>query len=130
MKKVLSIFCLIFVFASTSNLFASGTQPTEPVKKAKGLQKELKLSDSQTTKVADIFKESAEKYDKIKAKEHGNTQKMLPAIGTLRSETITKINALLTPEQKLKYDKLLKGPNKSNSYGSWGDGWSATPSAN
>lgn len=127
MKRALTILCLFFAFALTTQVFASGTELPDPVKKAKGLQKELKLTDAQTTKIVQIYKESAAKYDKLSATEHGNTQKMLPAIGTLRTETINKIKALLTADQKVKYDKLLKEPNKSTSYATWGDGWTPAP---
>ena len=120
--KNLLLACCLFI-GVTSTAFAQKTT-TDPVEKAKGLQKELKLSDNQTTKVAGIYKESAQKFEKIKADEHGNTDKMMKSITPLREATIKKIKAVLTPGQAVKYDKLIK-ENKAGSSNGWGDGWSA-----
>jgi protein CpxP len=126
MKKLIMMCCLL-VGISTAG-FSLGISPgtPDPVLKAKGLQKELKLTDKQTDKVAAIYKESADKYEKIKAEEHGNSDKMLPKIAPLRTATIKKIKAVLTPSQSVKYDKLIKEPNKSATYGGWSDGWSSS----
>jgi len=121
MKNLLLACC--FFIGITSAAFAQKTT-TDPVEKAKGLQKQLKLSDKQTTKVAGIYKESAEKFEKIKADEHGNTDKMMKSITPLREATIKKIKGVLTPGQAVKYDKLVKD-NKGGSSNGWGDGWSA-----
>ena len=71
--------------------------------------------------------ESAEKFEKIKAKENGNTDKMVVAIRPLREATVKKIKAVLTPAQAVKYDKLVKDTKGAGGNG-WSDGWSATAS--
>jgi len=121
MKKLLFLCCL---FVGLATVKAQST--TDPAEKAKGLQKQLKLSDVQTTKVAAIYKESSEKFEKIKVAEKGNTNKMTAAIAPLRSATIKKIKAVLTPKQSVEYDKLLKDPK--NVGGGWSDGWSPASS--
>jgi periplasmic protein CpxP/Spy len=125
MKKILLICCLFIGLTATG--YAQTNHPAigNPEEKAKGLQKELKLTDGQTTKVAAIYKESANKFEKIKAKEHGNTDKMVVAIRPLREATIKKIKGVLTPEQAIKYDKLVKDTKGTGGNG-WSDGWSAT----
>jgi protein CpxP len=129
MKRIIMIGCLVTglitaVFAQTHLKVTS-----DPVEKAKELQKQLKLSDEQTSKVSVIYQESAQKFDKIKKEEHGNTNKMMVAIGPLRTATIKKIKAVLTPKQVVKYDKLIK-ESKSASGNGWNDGWSATAEEN
>ncbi|MDB5025259.1 MAG: hypothetical protein JWP78_3014 [Mucilaginibacter sp.] len=129
MKRILSI-CFLFtglVSASYAQINRPGI--TDPVEKAKSLQKELKLTDSQTAKIAAIYKESAEKFDKIKARDHGDTNKMLVAIRPLRAATIKKIKNVLAPAQAVKYDKLIKD-NKGGNGNGWSDGWSATAEGN
>jgi protein CpxP len=121
MKKFLLICCLFIGITTVSHAQKVTTNPEE---KAKGLQKQLKLTDDQCTKVAAIYKESAEKFDKIKAEEHGNTNKMTEAIRPLRTATIKKIKAVLTPVQAVKYDKLIKDTRGTGGNG-WSDGWSA-----
>src|ERR1700748_562719 len=114
MKNLLLACCF---FIGITSAFAQKTT-TDPVEKAKGLQQQLKLSDRQTTKVAAIYKESSEKFEKIKADEHGNTDKMMKSITPLREATIKKIKTVLTPNQAVKYGKLVKD-NKGGSSNGW-----------
>ncbi|TWI94831.1 hypothetical protein JN11_04613 [Mucilaginibacter frigoritolerans] len=123
MKRVLLICCLFI--GVTIACHAQTSSANNPVEKAKGLQKQLKLSDGQTSKVAAIYKESAEKFDKIKTQDHGNTDKMLADVGPLRTATIKKIKAILTPTQAIKYDKLVTDSKNSTLNGGWSDGWSS-----
>ena len=123
MKKILLICCL-FIGLTSATFAQAHLTGANPEEKAKGLQKELKLSDAQTAKIAGIYKESAEKFEKIKANEHGNTNKMTEAVRPLRTATVKKIKGVLTPGQAVKYDKLINDP-KSKSSG-WSDGWSAS----
>ncbi|HTK18984.1 MAG TPA: hypothetical protein VL442_05715 [Mucilaginibacter sp.] len=123
MKKILLICCLVIGITAAR---AQGTHSSvgTPEEKAKGLQKELKLTDKQTEKIQAIYKESSEKFEKIKKEEHGNTDKMVVAVRPLREATIKKIKAVLTPVQAAKYDKMVKD-TKGGGNG-WSDGWSAT----
>ena len=124
MKKILLVCTLLLGITIASFAQASHAVITDPVEKAKGLQKELKLTDVQTTKIAAVYKESSEKFEKIKAQEKGNTDKMLVAIRPLRTATIKKIKGILTPDQAVKYDRLIKD-NKGGGGNGWSDGWSA-----
>ena len=130
MKTIIIMFCLFTGIVTTGNSFGIAQKVPDPVLKAKGLQKELGLTDTQTDKIAAIYKESEAKYEKIKTAENGNSDKMLPKITPLRAATIKKIKAVLTPAQAIKYDKLIKEPNKSSTYGGWSDGWSSTSGNN
>ena len=124
MKKLLLICCL-FIGLTTASRAQAPKAATDPVEKAKGLQKQLNLSDKQTEKVSAIYKESVEKFDKIKAKENGNTNKMLADVAPLRVATIKKIKGVLTPAQAVKYDKLVKESKSSSLNGGWSDGWTS-----
>ena len=124
MRKILSVYCLL-IGLTTASYAQQGTKNiTDPVEKAKGLQKQLKLTDHQTTTIAAIYKESAEKFDKIRTQEKGDNNKMLVAIRPLRAQTIKKIKAVLTPAQSAKYDRLLRSNTAPGGSG-WGDGWSS-----
>ena len=124
MKKLLLI-CGLFIGMTTALIAQPKKVVTDPVEKAKGLQKELNLSTKQTEKVTGIYKESVEKFDKIKAKEHGNTNKMLEEVRPLRVATIKKIKSVLTPGQAIKYEKLVKDSQSQGLNGGWSDGWSS-----
>jgi protein CpxP len=123
MKKLLLICCL-FIGITTASHAQAPKAGTDPIEKAKGLQKQLNLSARQTEKVSAIYKESVEKFDKIKVKEHANTNKILADVAPLRVSTIKKIKRLLTPGQAIKYDKLVKELKKSSLNSGWGEGWS------
>jgi periplasmic protein CpxP/Spy len=123
MKKVLIICCLFIGLTAAAQVKSTN----DPAEKAKGLQKELKLSDGQTDKIAAIYKESAQKFAKLKAKDNGDTNKIATDVAPLREATIKKIKAVLTPKQSVKYDKLVKQSDKAAGSG-WSDGWSPTTS--
>jgi periplasmic protein CpxP/Spy len=125
MKRILLICCLFIGFTAAAQVKST----TDPTDKAKGLQKQLKLTDAQTLKVASIYKESSEKFAKIKAADNGNTNKIAVDVAPLRTATIKKIKALLTPKQATKYDKLVKETTTSAGSG-WSDGWSPASSLN
>ncbi|MFD0765997.1 hypothetical protein ACFQZI_14130 [Mucilaginibacter lutimaris] len=119
------IICMFFGLAVAANA-QTRISTSDPVEKAKELQGKLKLTDKQTAKIAAIYQESAQKFEKIKTEQNGNNDKMLVAIRPLRATTIQKIKAVLTPAQKVRYDKLVKGSGKAST--GWSDGWSATAS--
>ncbi|MFB9840742.1 hypothetical protein [Mucilaginibacter ginsenosidivorans] len=122
MKRILLICCLFIGISTAARAQVKST--TDPIEKAKGLQKELKLTDEQTAKVAAIYKESAEKFEKIKVAKKGNTNKMMADIAPLRAATIKKIKTVLTPKQAVKYEKMVNDTHKTGGSG-WSDGWSA-----
>lgn len=122
MKKLL-LLCFLFLGITTvSN--AQMHAASKPEEKAMELQKKLKLSDKQCKKIAAIYTASSEKFDKIKAENKGDNNKMLVAIEPLRTSTIKQIKGVLTPTQSVKYDALVKGAKDSGGNG-WSDGWSA-----
>ena len=121
MKKLLVVCCLAFGIVTVN--FAQ-TKVSEPEQKAKGLQKELKLTDDQTSKIVAIYKESAKKFDDIKKKDNGETNEMLIDVKPLRAATVKKIKEVLTAQQSAKYDELLKQGKSSSLNGGWSDGWS------
>ncbi|HEY9194864.1 MAG TPA: hypothetical protein VIM77_01320 [Mucilaginibacter sp.] len=123
MRKLLLLCCMFIGLAAAVN---AQTKPgAKPVEKSKELQKALKLTDKQTEKIAAIYQESSDKFEKIKAADKGDNTKMMVDIKPLRATTISKIKAVLTKQQAVKYDKLLKGAKATGGSG-WGDGWSAT----
>jgi protein CpxP len=130
MKKILLICCLFIGIAAAGYAQAGHPTVSDPEKKAKALQLQLKLTADQTQKVTVIYQESAHKYEKIKVEEHGNTNKMLTAIVPLRTATIKKIKAVLTADQAVKYDALVKQTKNSSLNSGWSDGWSSTALAN
>lgn len=123
MKKLLLVCCMLIGLTTAS--FAQKMAATKPEEKAMELQKKLKLTDPQCKKIAAIYQESSEKFDKIKEANKGDNAKMVVAIEPLRTATIKKIKGVLTPKQAVKYDALVKGSKNAGGNG-WSDGWSAS----
>jgi Spy/CpxP family protein refolding chaperone len=121
MKKIGQLCCLFIGLTTVS--YAQTAHPTiNPVEKAKGMQKQLTLTNDQTTKVSAIYKESAESFEKIKVAEHGNSDKMTKSTLSLRAATIKKIKGVLTPTQAAKFDVMVK-KTKKGGVNDWGEGW-------
>jgi len=125
MKRVLLICCLLTAFATAGYSQTSNSATADPAAKARLLQKDLKLTDYQTGYITAVYQESAEKFDKIKKEENGNTNKMLVAVRPLRTATIKKIESILTAAEVTQFDKLVQ-ENKGGTSNGWSDGWSST----
>ncbi|NCD69713.1 hypothetical protein [Mucilaginibacter agri] len=130
MKRLMLICCFAALLVTAANAQTKHAVSPDPLNKAKDLQKELKLTDSQTLKIASIYDDSSKQFEKIKVAENGNTNKMMADIKPLRVSTINKIKAVLTPSQATKYDTMVKTSKDSNGGNGWSDGWSSTESAN
>ena len=112
MKKIWLICCLLIGVTAVN--YAQGTyRTTDTTDKAKGLQKQLKLTDEQTAKIAAIYQSSAQQCERIIKAERGSSAKMGKSIRPLRAGTIKKIEGVLTPDQAAKYDVLIKHTKKS-----------------
>src|SRR5579872_2022125 len=109
MKKILLTFVLLagIVVAGLAQK-ATGTAKSDAAEKAKRLQKLLNLNDDQTARVSAIYEEAYAKFDVIKVKERGNTDRMLAVSRPLIKETNIKIKNVLQPRQAVEYDKLVQ----------------------
>ena len=114
MKKIMLI-CLFLVGVSA----ASFAQRLSPAAKAKELQKELKLTNAQTSKISAIFSSSSLKLDSIKTASKGNNEAVEKAVPALRMATDAKVKKVLTASQAKNYDKVMKAKMSQNSNG-WG----------
>jgi len=100
-------------------LLVVATASADPGAKAKALAKEISLTDTETEKVAAIYQESVDRYQKLEQSAHGTP----PAkqLNELRSATIDKIKGVLTTVELPRFTKLVKGKHGT----SWAEGWSA-----
>jgi len=123
MKKFFLTICLMIGIFSIVNAQAKKIAST-PREKAKELQEKLHLNNQQTDKIAAVYEESAHKFEKIKATEHGDNNKMAIKLAPIRRETISKIKAVLTRPQAAEFEKMIK---QSAGMGEgWSSGWSAS----
>jgi periplasmic protein CpxP/Spy len=120
MKKILLMLVMLTGVVTAGNAQKIvDSQKSEATEKAKILQKLLKLNDGQTAKISAIYQEAYAKFNEIKIRERGNTNKILEAARPLIAGTHAKIKGVLQREQAIDYDKLVK----KNSIGDNNSGW-------
>ena len=104
MKKTFLICCL-FVGITAASYAQGGRMRMSPEDQTKQLATNLKLTDDQSAKVLAIYQAQGKKMDSLRTAANGDFQSMRPAMQAMREETNTKVNALLTDEQKAAYKK-------------------------
>ena len=92
----------------------SGKAPKSPEEVRRGIiefwKTHLKLTDDQVIKVGLIMDETRARMDEV----HRGT---IPAQQEIRREQMEKMRAMLTPEQKVEYDRLQKEREDRNKKG-------------
>jgi Spy/CpxP family protein refolding chaperone len=74
----------------------------------KRLSKGLKLTAEQQNQIKPMLKEEYAKLKEIRQDENLSPKQIKEKVELLRTETVTKIQTVLTPEQKEKYDLVSK----------------------
>jgi periplasmic protein CpxP/Spy len=69
------------------------------------LKKDLALSEDQTKKIADIFTQVDQKYEGDRERRQAEREQRMKS---MREEVDTQINAVLSPEQKIKFVEFQK----------------------
>ncbi len=105
MKKMLLMCGLLIGISAASFAQGGGRMRMNPADQAKNLQTALKLTDDQTAKVQAIFQAQSAKMDSVRTAANGDRDAMRQAMTSMRSETNTKVNAVLTPDQQTAYKK-------------------------
>lgn len=85
------------------------------------LTSQLSLTDEQKPKVLAILEDSSKKMTDLRSS-GGDPQEMRPKMTAIRQEQQDKIKALLTDEQKTKYDAMLQAQQNRRSGGGGGGG--------
>lgn len=121
MKKIALVAIMFFALLSAG--YAQEKLPANASReKAEELKSKLGLTHTQTVRVQGIYQESINKFERIKAKDHGDNSKMSIDLAPVRRETIEKIRSVLTRNQAIKFDHMIK---ESSSAGEgWSGGWS------
>lgn len=86
-----------------------GRMGMNPEARVKQLDEKLKLSDDQKTKLTAIFTDQVEAQKKMReeAQGGGDRQAMMEKMQKMRAELETKVNGVLTDDQKKTYKAML-----------------------
>lgn len=113
MKTLLLLFYFLILFTTVGLSQTNSSTAKDLVDKAKGLQKQLGLTNIQANRLTVIFKQASDKFAKVESAVHGDITELTIKTDPLRKETINKIRAVLTAEQVIKFEKLLVNLNNS-----------------
>jgi protein CpxP len=80
--------------------------PGGPERRVEMLQKRLSLSDDQTAQVKEIFDGQRAKMEALNSNTSLTPQDHRAQMKAIREDGDAKIHAILTPEQKTKYDEM------------------------
>ena len=98
---------VLLVALSTTTSMSQGMMRMTPEERAKGLKDSLSLTDKQTEQVVKIFKEMGSRRQAV-MDSLDDPDARREAMMSLMAKTDEKIEVLLTPEQKGKYDTMKK----------------------
>jgi len=111
-RLALTAVALVSAFAVTHIAIAEDA-PAKPEKKERtergpmGLLKDLELTDAQKVQVKEIMAAQKVAREALTADITKSEKDKRKAQRDLREETMTKIRAILTPEQQVKYDAAI-----------------------
>ncbi len=125
MKRFLMIVALLFSVVTMANAQQGGgagrggmggMTPEERIKRQTDqLVEKLKLTDDQKVKVTEVIKAQIEAQTKMRAEfgQGGDRKEMMKKMQKITTDTETKINALLTDDQKAAYKAFLDEQRQS-----------------
>lgn len=128
MKKILLMCCFVLGISAVS--FAQGGgggMRRSPEDQAKQLQTQLKLTDDQYAKVLTVYQAQAKSRDSLMTAANGDRQAMMQGMRPMMQATMTKIQAILTPEQKTAWDKIQAEARERRQQQGGGMGGGGTP---
>ncbi len=103
----------MLVLFSAMVLHGQGMRSSSPEDRTKRLKEELSLDTVQTAKVLVIYQELQDTMKKVfAANQGGDRQEMMSVMREHTSKADEKISALLTDDQKKKFDEVKKQREK------------------
>lgn len=104
MKKFLLMCCFVIGISAVSRAQGGGGRMRmNPEERVKAMQTNLKLTDDQSAKILVIYKAAAAKRDSVKSA-GGDREAMRP----IMMDANTKVQAILTEDQKAAYKKMME----------------------
>jgi protein CpxP len=78
----------------------------DPERRTKMMTERLGLSDAQAAQVKAIFEDERTKAQALMADQSGDRQTMRPKMEAIRKDSEVRIAAVLTPDQKAKWEEM------------------------
>jgi hypothetical protein len=107
MVKMLAVFAVMFVAASTVAQAQGGGRGRGGANYAAILKDSLHVSEAVATKADSIVKAYQAKNAELRASANGDMASVMPKMQELRTQQINDLKALLNDEQKAAFDKIL-----------------------
>jgi protein CpxP len=78
----------------------------DPERRTQMMKERLSLSDAQAAQVKAVFEDERTKSEALRADQTGDREAMRAKMGEIRKGSDTRIAAILTPDQKTKWDAM------------------------
>jgi protein CpxP len=78
----------------------------DPARRLQMMKERLGLSDAQTAQVKAVIDDERTKGEALRADQTGDREAMRTKMGEIRKDSETRIAAILTPDQKTKWDAM------------------------
>ena len=106
MKKVFLV-CGLLIGISAASFAQGGGGMKPPAEQAKSMQTALKLTDDQTSKITTILTTQAASRDSAVKANNGDRKEAMKAFRPMMKANNERIMAILTPEQKTAWEKIM-----------------------
>jgi Spy/CpxP family protein refolding chaperone len=78
----------------------------DPERRTQMMKDRLGLSDAQAAQVKAVYEDERTKSQALMADQTGDRESMRPKMEAIRKDSETRIGAILTPDQKAKWDTM------------------------
>jgi Spy/CpxP family protein refolding chaperone len=78
----------------------------DPARRLQMMKERLGLSDAQSAQVKAVFEDERTKTEALRADQTSDRAAMRPKMEAIRKDSETRIDAILTPDQKTKWDAM------------------------
>ena len=105
---MLALFIAVLLFAGQASPAAAQGMQMSPEQRTQRLKDSLALSDAQAKNVAKIYQDMDTRRQELFSSGSEDRDARMQAMRSLRDSTDARIEALLTPTQKVKFEELKK----------------------
>lgn len=102
----------------------------DPARRLEMMKNQLNLNDTQTAQIKAIFEDERTKMEALRADTSSTMQEKRPKMEAIRQDEETKVEAVLTPDQKTKYEAMrerMRGRRQGDGPPPNGDGGAPPP---
>jgi hypothetical protein len=107
-KFLMTLWIMAAIGVGTTSLLAQGMMQATPEQRAQRLKDTLALSTDQFARVLKIYQDMDQRRHHLFSSESGDRQARMGSMRSLMDSTDTRIDSVLSADQKVKYEAIKK----------------------